>query len=171
MVEYLIVVGLVSLVAIAGFYRYGREVHSHLKVEARHIEGKGMPDAVDLLDMLGGAVPQPDEIFQEVLTGDGLDVPTGTGLDSLIPSGVEATESGNSATGSSTGSGASQPSPPTDTGTTPTPVSEGETGTGTTPSPVPEGETGTGSASPPAPSPPAPSPPSTSAGDSVNDRK
>jgi Flp pilus assembly pilin Flp len=87
MVEYLIVVGFVSLVAILGFYKYGRSVHSHLKVEASHIEGKGMPggggisDALELLDALG-AMPEPfsPEDLIENLTGGGLDSfnPTGT---------------------------------------------------------------------------------------------
>ena len=89
---------------------------------------------------------------------------TGTGLDSLIPSGGGATESGNPPTGRSTGSGASQPSPATDTGTTPSPVSEGDTGTGTS-EPRAGRRDRDGVFEPPTPSPPAPSPPSTSAGE------
>jgi Flp pilus assembly pilin Flp len=53
-IEYLVVTGLVSFVAIAGFTRFGKSLRKELKAEAGYIEGKGLPKAGDILGDLGG---------------------------------------------------------------------------------------------------------------------
>lgn len=53
-VEYLVVTGLISFVAVAGFNHYGKSIHQEMKNEARYIEGDGLPKAADILGDLGG---------------------------------------------------------------------------------------------------------------------
>jgi Flp pilus assembly pilin Flp len=53
LVEYLMIVGAVALVGIAGFGRYGQAVKSDLGANARHIEGEGLPTAEGILGSLG----------------------------------------------------------------------------------------------------------------------
>ncbi len=59
MVEYMVVLGFVSLFAILAFNRFGRTLHVAYKSEAEHIKGKGVPGAFDILDDLGG-LTDPD---------------------------------------------------------------------------------------------------------------
>jgi Flp pilus assembly pilin Flp len=183
LVEYLIVVGFCAFIAILGFYRFGRTLHSALRVEARHIEGKDMPEggglggALELLDALG-AVPdpfQPQDLVESIIGGSGLpsgmgfptdqvgaapmELPGGSGSPSPLPGGAADTES------SSTPSDIGQHSilPGSGTG----PDSSGTGLPGGLPSPLPGGATDTGSSSTPlesantgsaSPAPPSPSP-------------
>jgi Flp pilus assembly pilin Flp len=57
MVEYLIVTGFISLVAIGVFNRYGVNLNKSFKAEAKLIEGEGLPSAGDLLGGLGDVAP------------------------------------------------------------------------------------------------------------------
>jgi Flp pilus assembly pilin Flp len=57
MVEYLIVTGFIALFAIGAAARYGTALNKSEKVEAKLIEGEGLPSAGDLLSGLGDVTP------------------------------------------------------------------------------------------------------------------
>lgn len=59
LVEYLIVTGFISLVAIGVFNKYGVNVNKSFKVEAKLIEGEGLPSAGELLSGLGDVTGGP----------------------------------------------------------------------------------------------------------------
>jgi hypothetical protein len=61
MVEYMVVLGFVSLFAILAFNRFGRTLNSAYQAEARHIRGEGIPGAYSILDDLGG-LTDPDDL-------------------------------------------------------------------------------------------------------------
>jgi len=54
LVEYMVVAGAISLVAIGAFQRYGSVIHSGLQAEAKRVKGEGSPGAADLLNQIGG---------------------------------------------------------------------------------------------------------------------
>jgi hypothetical protein len=66
MVEYMVVLGFVSLFAILAFNRFGRTLHLAYQSEAEHIKGHGVPGAYSLLDDLGG-LTDPDDLCDLVL--------------------------------------------------------------------------------------------------------
>jgi hypothetical protein len=59
MVEYMVVLGFVSLFAILAFNRFGKTLHLAYQSEAEHIKGHGIPGSYDILDDLGG-LTDPD---------------------------------------------------------------------------------------------------------------
>jgi Flp pilus assembly pilin Flp len=66
-VEYVVVLGFVSLFAILAFNRFGRTLHLAYQAEARHIQGEGIPGAYSILDDLGG-LTDPDDLC-DIVTG------------------------------------------------------------------------------------------------------
>jgi hypothetical protein len=67
MVEYMVVLGFVSLFAILAFNRFGRTLHLAYQSEAEHIKGHGIPGSFSLLDDLGG-LTDPDDLC-DIVTG------------------------------------------------------------------------------------------------------
>jgi len=67
LVEYMVVLGFVSLFAILAFNRFGRTLHVAYQAEAQHIRGEGVPGAYSILDDLGG-LTDPDGLC-DIVTG------------------------------------------------------------------------------------------------------
>jgi hypothetical protein len=61
MVEYMVVLGFVSLFAILAFNRFGRTLHLAYQTEAKHVKGQGVPGSFNILDDLGG-LTDPDDL-------------------------------------------------------------------------------------------------------------